>query len=267
MTLTRRHALGTVLFAPLTACRSTKASTHASTPTSASTSAPAPSSMLSTPQPPPPLRYPSLRPGADLVAVPHDAAHPQVAITLDDGVRSDVIAGYAELSRRADIRLTMFANGCYSSWAENKTVLAPLIESGQIVIGNHTFNHPNITKLNDAELAHQITTNEKHFKNLFGIDLKPFFRPPFGYINHTNRRVLRDLGYEHPVMWYGTFGDDQNITPATIRRDMNEWLTPGRIVIGHLNHAGTLRTYSDIEQIVKARHLHTVTIRDVMPVK
>ena len=51
------------------------------------------------------------------------------------------------------MRLTYFVNGTYRSWTDNLALLRPLVESAQIQLGNHTWSHPNLTKLPVSRVA------------------------------------------------------------------------------------------------------------------
>lgn len=219
-TLSRRNAL--MMAASSSVMGALSACTH---PTSAS-GAPSPTSSSSTPALPP--SSPSAPSPSTTVNAPQQTftrapipAHPvstvpagpdrQIALTIDDGIRADVIEGYAHLCEKTGMRLTFFANGCYESWRETRNLLAPLIESGQIAIGNHTFDHPDIRRSNITahQLERQILDNEKVFRNLFGsqFSMRPYFRPPYGYYDAASLRQLRDMwvtpaspcGMERPV--------------------------------------------------------------------
>lgn len=208
-------------------------------------------------------RYTSRAIGDNAVLTNVPLGNRQVALTVDDGVSSDVVGGYARLCKETGMRLTFFGNGCYDSWSDNAKVLAPLIESGQIVIGNHTWNHKALTTLSSSGIADEMTRNERHFKNLFGIDMKPFMRPPYGYYNHRVKAVLDDLGYPACTMWYGTLGDDQIITPAAVMKNARQWMNPGALVIGHANHPAVLNCYTQLHELIESRKLTTVTVADV----
>ena len=51
------------------------------------------------------------------------------------------------------VRLTFFPNGAYRSWEDNAAALQPLVDSGQIALGNNTWSQPDLTTLSDAEVA------------------------------------------------------------------------------------------------------------------
>ena len=82
-----------------------------------------------------------------------------LALTIDDGVSEEVVAAYVRLAHDTGIRLTFFPNGCYRSWTDQARALRPLVDSGQIALGNHTWSHPDLTTLSDADVAGQLRRN------------------------------------------------------------------------------------------------------------
>jgi hypothetical protein len=46
-----------------------------------------------------------------------------LALTLDDGVNSDVVRLYTQFAKDTGLRLTYFVNGTYGSWTENRGLL------------------------------------------------------------------------------------------------------------------------------------------------
>ena len=96
--------------------------------------------------PPPPAESRILLPGrGTLWSLPGNGD--LLALTLDDGVDSDVVGMYTQFAKDTGLRLTYFVNGRYSSWADNQALLRPLVESGQIQLANHTWSHPDLTTL------------------------------------------------------------------------------------------------------------------------
>lgn len=187
----------------------------------------------------------------------------QIALTIDDGVSPEVVEGYCKIAKETGLRLTFFANGCYSSWKDNKKLLAPLVDSGQVVMGNHTYDHPSLTTLSDAGIVKQMSDNDKVFRKLFGKTTKPFMRPPYGYYNNHVGDVLRKEGYRGVIMWYGNIGDDQDISPKELMANAKTWFKPGKLVIGHANHPAVTHCYDKLVKLMEDRDLTSVTMADV----
>ena len=83
------------------------------------------------------------------------------------------------------VRLTYFVNGAFRSWTENRDLLRSLVDDGQIQLGNHTWSHPDLTKLplTLTAVAKQLRHNHDFLWKTYGIDVRPYFRPSYGQHN------------------------------------------------------------------------------------
>ena len=166
-----------------------------------------------------------------------------LALTVDDGVNTDVVRLYTGFAKDTGVRLTYFVNGTYRSWTDNLALLRPLVESGQIQLGNHTWSHPNLTKLPVSRVAQQIARNDAFLKRTFGVDARPYLRPPYGRHNSTVDAVAADLGYTAITLWSGSLADSTVITEDYIVQMAQRSFTGQTIVIGHLNHPPVTHVY------------------------
>jgi peptidoglycan/xylan/chitin deacetylase (PgdA/CDA1 family) len=186
-----------------------------------------------------------------------------LALTVDDGVNTDVVRLYTEFAKDTGVRLTYFVNGTYPSWTDNLALLRPLVECGQIQLGNHTWSHPNMTRVSAGRVAHEIARNDEFLKNTFGADARPFFRPPYGKHNSAVDAVAADLGYTAITMWSGSLADSTVITEDYIVQMAQRAFIPQAIVLGHLNHLPVTHVYEQLRDVIRARNLRTVTFNDV----
>jgi len=253
----RTFLLATGVLGALTACSSAVAGQPASPADDPTPIAPT-TPVLQTG---PPAVTPSIPRHAVVATVPDD--QPLVALTVDDGVSSEVVRAYVQLAAATGIRLTFFANGVYSSWADNREVMQPLVDSGQIVIGNHTWDHPDVTTISRSGLVDQLTRNDKALSNLYGVSTKPFFRPPYMAHNDATDQVAVDQGYPIICWWTGSFGDSTQITADQVLTNAQQYLRAGTIVIGHANFPPVTTVFDDIIGLLKERSLQTVTLADV----
>ena len=212
------------------------------------------------PPPPPGARVP-LPGGGLLYSLPGDGD--MLALTVDDGANTDVVRLYTQFAADTGIRLTYFVNGMYPSWTDNRALLRPLVDSGQIQLGNHTWSHPDLTALSSSEVADQLTRNHQFLANTYGVDAAPFYRPPYGYHNASVRTVAADLGYTATTLWDGSLSDSSVITEDFLLSMADKYFTPQRIVIGHLNHMPVTHVYGQLVDLIRSRNLRTVTLRDV----
>jgi peptidoglycan/xylan/chitin deacetylase (PgdA/CDA1 family) len=187
----------------------------------------------------------------------------RMALTVDDGTSPEVLAAYVDFVTASGIRLTFFVNGVYPSWQQVKDKLAPLVESGQVQLGNHTWDHPSITELSDAQVARQLQQNETFLRQHFGVSGAPYFRPPYGNHNDRTDRISGDLGFTRTVLWWGSLGDSAVLTSEQVLAEARKWFLAERLVIGHANHPAVTHIYPQLVELIRTRNLQTVTLRDV----
>lgn len=186
-----------------------------------------------------------------------------LALTLDDGVDSEVVRLYTQFAKDSGLRLTYFVNGRYSSWTDHLEMLRPLVDSGQIQLGNHTWSHPDLTKLPVGGMVDEIKRNDEFLKNTYGADATPFLRPPYGAHNSTVEAVAAGLGYTMMTLWSGDLSDSKLVGGDQILKMADHHFVAQNIVIGHLNHLPVTQVYGQLLDIIRARNLRTVTLNDV----
>jgi peptidoglycan-N-acetylglucosamine deacetylase len=218
----------------------------------------APMALL--PPPPPSARIP-LPGGGALMKIPGDGD--LLALTVDDGVNSEVVRAYTQFAKDTGVRLTFFVNGVYDSWTENVAMLRPLVDSGQIQLGNHTWSHPDLTTLPKDQIAKQLSRNDEFLKKTYGVGAKPYWRPPYAKRNAAVDAVAADLGYHVPVLWSGSLSDSTLITEDYIVQMADKYFTPQSIVIGHLNHLPVTHVYPQLVDIIRSRNLRSATLNDI----
>lgn len=206
-------------------------------------------------------RVPLPTPGEGIFKLPLPGNY--LSWTVDDGGDSAVIAAYATMARDSGTRLTFFPNGQYPGWAEHADLIAPMVATGQIEIGNHTFSHRDLTTLSDQQIVDELSLNDEHLSELFGTTTKPFYRPPFGYRDERTDAAAASAGYTAPVMWFGSLADSGPISEEQIVSFAQQWFLPGHVVIGHANHPAVIDAFPRLLQCLTDRALQTVTLRDV----
>lgn len=200
-------------------------------------------------------------PGGTLYALPGEGN--LLALTVDDGASSEVVAAYTELSRRTGMRLTFFVTKKFPSWAENATAMRPLVESGQLQLGNHTVSHPDLTKLSTGRIQAELSECGEFITSTFGAQAAPYFRPPYGFLDAHVHEAARAVGYTQPVLWYGSLSDSGLITEAQVLQFAQTWFLPQHIVIGHANFDPVTHVFDQLMQLIRDRALQPVTLDDV----
>jgi peptidoglycan/xylan/chitin deacetylase (PgdA/CDA1 family) len=187
----------------------------------------------------------------------------QLALTVDDGTSSSVVAAFAQFCRDTGTRLTFFVNGANASWSDNAPALRPMVDSGQIQMANHTWSHPNLTRISLSAVRDQIQRNADFLRNTYGGDGTPYFRPPYGAHNADTDRVAGDLGYGTVTMWSGTIADSRPESEDNMIAAAQRSFTPQQIILAHANLPTITHCYRQLHDLIASRNLQTVTLNDV----
>jgi peptidoglycan-N-acetylglucosamine deacetylase len=187
----------------------------------------------------------------------------QLAWTVDDGASVEVVSAYAQFCSDSGTRITFFVNGANSSWSVNAPVLRPMVDSGQVQLGNHTWSHPDIARIASGAVADQISRNADFLRNTYGVDGTPFFRPPYGRHTADTDRIAADLGYTTITIWSGDVGDSRPINEAGLIANAMKSFQPEQIVLAHANLPPVTHCYPQLLDIIRSRNLQTVTLNDV----
>jgi len=210
---------------------------------------------------PPPLPEPTEL-DSIITALPEDAGD-TVAITVDDGADSSVVDAYLDFARDSGVRLTFFVTSSYPGWTDCKDKMTPLVESGQVQLGNHTVTHAGLTSLDESGIISEVSQCEEFLNSTYGVTGTPFIRPPYGYRDGLTDSVCAKLGYTTSTMWYGSFGDSGLLTEDVLLGEAQKWLLAQHIVIGHANFPTVTHLYGQIIDILRERNLLTATLDDV----
>lgn len=132
-----------------------------------------------------------------------------IALTFDDGPHPKETNQVLDVLKKYDAKATFFIAGKHANWYPKPLIRAS--EEGH-EIGNHTFNHPDITNLSKAQLEEEIVKCEDILMKLTG--KKPtLFRPPYGsYKKEALKDIAKKYGYKI-VLW------------TTV--DARDWQNPG----------------------------------------
>jgi peptidoglycan/xylan/chitin deacetylase (PgdA/CDA1 family) len=191
---------------------------------------------------------------------------PRVALTLDAGAGAAPVPRMLEALRGRNITITFFLTG---KWvAENPDLARQIVADGH-EIANHTFTHPDLTRVDSATLRKEIDDTEALIRQTTGATSRPFFRPPYGAYDE---RVLRDTqraGYL-PIYWtldsLDSVGEPK--IPAFLLERITGKLTPeelrGAIILAHCGSDATADALPQILDRFTEMGLEVVKVSEVL---
>lgn len=187
--------------------------------------------------------------------------HKYVALTLDDGYNFQ--PQMLELLKQYDARCTTFLIG---SWAATHKSDLKLMKDAGFEIANHSWSHPQLTKLSSAGVASELTRTQKVISSVTG-NQAPYLRPPFGATNSSVKAAAAQLGYRI-VMWDRTFGDSgRGATPTKLYANVvtsNGGIQPGDVVLCHWGSKPSYEALKKILPDLKAQGYEFVTISELI---
>lgn len=186
----------------------------------------------------------------------------RAAWTVDDGTSPEAVQRYIRLAQQNDLRLTFFVYSSMGSWLRNRKDLLPLVESGQIQMANHTAHHPFLPGLSSKEIKRELMGAHNFIEKYFGVDARPFYRPPYGGISKRVVEVAADIGYTKTMLWSGSLGDASNIHSSRLLQLARSSFYDGSVVLAHANNLTFTKVLPKVLQDIQSKELNLVTLND-----
>ncbi|MER6712511.1 polysaccharide deacetylase family protein [Streptomyces sp. NPDC000877] len=176
-----------------------------------------------------------------------------VGLTFDDGPSGNTTR-LLDALRRNGLRATMFNQGQYA--AANPSLVRAQVAAGMWV-GNHSYTHPHLTRLSQAQIDSEISRTQQAIAGAGGGTPK-LFRPPYGETNATVRSVAaRHVLTE--IIWHVDSQDWNGASTDAIAQSAAR-LTNGQVILMHDWSANTLAAIPRIAQNLASRGLCPGTI-------
>ena len=203
-------------------------------------------------------------------------AHPgDVALTFDDGPDPHWTPRILDILKAKGAPATFFVIG------ENMETWPELVkrEVGDgMLVGSHTYTHPNIAEISQAEMGLQLNLTQRLFQVITGRTMR-FFRPPYlGDASPSTPREVtpllkaRDLGYLSVGLRIDP--DDWKRPDATliVQRALTQLSntspeTGGQVVLLHDSGGDRSRTIAALPHLIdalRARGYKLVTVAELM---
>jgi peptidoglycan/xylan/chitin deacetylase (PgdA/CDA1 family) len=187
-----------------------------------------------TPMTPSPCALPGISPVTPRVIARGTSGRKEVALTFDAGGAEGRPFSLLSTLEAAGVPSTWFFT---AEWAQAHQSVIDRVVADQIVIGNHTIDHPDLASpvrssnfvCYQLGLANQIIVDRDH-----GAATRPYFRPPYGSYNTGVVNAVAGIGY-YTVMWsIDTIDWDDATTAADILNRVKSQLGPGKIILMHV---------------------------------
>jgi len=189
-----------------------------------------------------------------------------IALTFDDGPYI-YEASLLEQFNAVGGKITLFVNGNNWDCIYNHVDTLQEAFTGGHQIGHHTWSHPDITTLTDAEFILELTQLETAFSNILGA-IPTYFRPPYGSYNQDSLNVLTSRNYRYCAIWDIDSGDSLGLTVAESLVQLQEGFASGadyHVVLDHETYGPTVSEIVPwLINYVQSQNLQMVTLAECL---
>ena len=161
-----------------------------------------------------------------------DTEEKEIYLTFDCGYELGYTEAILDALKKHDVKATFFVVGHYLE--ESPELVCRMVEEGHTV-ANHSYNHPDMTTLSDEELVKELQSNADKFKELTGMEMVKYYRPPQGKYTLDNLEKMKELGYR-TFFWSLAYMDWDAKKQPTHEQAFDKLLArihPGAIVLLH----------------------------------
>lgn len=179
-------------------------------------------------------RTPASSPGAEAKPQPAETQQAAVtkvkraALTFDDGPDDKFTPAVLNILKEYQVKATFFVVG--KQVKKNPEMLRRIYEEGH-AIGNHSFDHPDFSKLSSTRLEAEINQADQAIQDAAGITT-PLFRAPFGALSEPLKKYLKATG-RSLVKWTVDTRDWTGAPSEEILHAVQKQTKPNGIILMH----------------------------------
>jgi len=186
----------------------------------------------------------------------------QIALTYDcGGIDMGRAVEILDVLKEHEVRATFFLTG---EWVENHPELSRRIVDDGHDVGNHSYDHPDMTRLSPEDIRRQICEAEASIYRVTGEAGRPLFRLPFGAYNKQVLEILGDMGFDYSIHWsIGTLGWHQQAAKIMVSRTLKK-VKNGDIVLMQVLGQGIAEVSDLLIPELKQRNYELVTVGSML---
>lgn len=192
----------------------------------------------------------------------------EIAITFDAGANAECFDDLIAALEAAHVRSTFFITG---NFAQRHEACAKAITKQGHELGNHTWNHADLTKQSDEIVREEIVRAETLLTDISRQSPRPRFRAPFGARDTRVLRIAANLGYRS-IYW--TLDSLDSMEPRKTPEFLIDRITSktdgeldGAIILMHVGEKSTADALPAIIADLQGRGFKLVTVSALLESK
>ena len=171
-----------------------------------------------------------------------DTSKKKIYLTFDAGYENGYTEHILDVLKKHHAKAVFFLVG---NFLETSPELVKRMVNEGHTVGNHTYSHPDMSKISDKEsFQNELTKLEQLYKETTGSEMKKLYRPPQGKYSESNLKMAQEFGYK-TIFWSLAYVDWYNDNQPTEDEAMDKLIPRihnGAIVLLH----STSETNSEI---------------------
>lgn len=185
---------------------------------------------------------------------------PYVAMTFDDGPSAANTPRLLDMLKERKIHATFFM--CGENAIQYPQIIKRMVSEGHEV-ANHSWNHPQLTKLSDADVKSQL--QRTHDAIIAGGGVAPkLMRPPYGAFSQRQQRwCYGEMGYKC-ILWDVDPLDWKVRNAAHVESEILKQTVHGSIILSHDIHKTTVDAMPATLDALLAKGLKFVTVSELL---
>jgi len=190
-----------------------------------------------------------------------------VYLTFDCGYENGNLPMILDALLEHDVPALFFLTGHFME--EEPDLVRRMADEGHLV-GNHTYDHPNLTAVSKEQFFNELTRAEEKYLEITGQDMSKFLRPPEGKFNQEVLDWATEAGY-YTVLWSLAYVDwyvDRQQGPDHAFDEIIDRMHPGAIILLHSTSSDNAQVMDGLLPALKEdgyqfRSLHYLMTNDL----
>ena len=191
-----------------------------------------------------------------------DVTQKYIWLTFDNGYENGYTALILDTLSEKNVQAAFFVTGTYIR--DNPDLTKRIADEGHLV-ANHSITHPSMPDISDQMILDEIYGTANRFKELTGLDMPAFIRPPSGEYSERVLYILKEAGYK-TIFWSFTYTDwlvDNQPGKDYAYNIVMDNLHNGEILLLHSVSSSNAEALPDIIDAVKAQGYEFKSLYDL----
>jgi len=185
---------------------------------------------------------------------------PYIAMTFDDGPSPETTPRLLDILKQRNIKATFFMIG--QNAERNPAIVKRILAEGH-EIGNHSWTHPQLSKLSDDRVTEEINKTQNAIKDASGYT-PVLMRPPYGAITARQKDWIEKQFGLNVIIWSVDPFDWKRPGASVIEERILAGARPGAIVLSHDIHKQTVDAMPATLDALAAKGFKFVTVSQLI---